>query len=184
MAPEVILMESQAIMSSIFMLAASTGQTITAQVVTNIIAFFVVLFILNKFAVKPILALLDERKETVSNEFSSIERKQAELDSRLKDYEERLRLIDNEARERTNKAIDEGKRAATEIVAEARRQSEELKSKAVSDIRMEMEKARVELRNDIVRLTLGATEKLLQTELNDDRHKQLVGGFISELENR
>lgn len=166
------------------LLLAAAGYTLTAQMVTVILAFFVVMWFLTTWTWKPILRLLDERRETVAAEFDSIERKQSELDSRLKDYEERLRQIDNEARERMNKAIDEGKRAAAALVEEARRTSEEMKTKAAADVRIEIEKARVELRDQMVRLSIGAAEKLIRTELNDARQRELVGSFLAELESR
>lgn len=171
-------------MSSALFLAAETGPTLIAQVATVVVAFFVVVMILAKTAVGPFMKMIDERRETIAREFESIDSKQSGLESRIRDYEERLRQIDNAARERMNKAIDEGKRTAADVIEEGRKASEEMKAKAAADIRMEMEKSRVELRNEIVRLTISATEKLLRAELNDDRHKQLVGGFISELEHR
>ncbi len=170
MAPEILL--------------AAAGLTMTAQILTTMVAFFVVLAILYKMAWGPVLELIDERRKTIAQEFDTIDKKQADLNSMVKDYEERLRQIDNEARERTNKAIDEGKKAAAEILEEARKHSEDVKQRAEADIKIEIEKARVELRDEIVNLTLGATEKLLHKELNADTHKKLIVDFIEELEKR
>lgn len=170
-------------MSPIILLGEA-AYTLPAQILTIMIGFAIVVWILTKFGWDPIVRTIDERRETIAKEFDTIDKKQAALESRMRDYEERLRQIDNEARERLNKAIDEGKKIASEIVEEARRQSDETKAKAAADIKLEIEKARVELRDDIVRLTLGATEKLLKAELNQERHRQLVGSFITELESR
>ena len=168
-------------MTALLITGAVAG-TLGAQIATVIIAFFLVMATLYAVAWKPVINLIDERRESIRKEFDSIDRKQADLDSKIRDYEERLRQIDAEARDRMNKAIDEGKRTATALVDDARKTAEDMKAKAVTDIRIELEKARVELRNDIVKLTIGATEKLLKSELNDDRHRVLVGSFITELE--
>lgn len=165
------------------LLGAAVG-TIVAQIVTIMLGFFIVLWILAKFAWNPIIKTIDDRRELVIKEFETIDQKQALLASQIKDYEERLRQIDGEARERMNKAIEEGRKSAGEIVEEARVQAEEMKRKAAADIKMEIDKARVELRNEIVNLTIGASEKLMRAELNDERQRQLVGNFITELENR
>lgn len=165
-------------------LLAAAGVTITAQIVTVIIAFFITMFILLKFAWGPIINMIDERRDIIKREFDSIEAKQADLDSKIKDYEERLRQIDSEARERLNSAYDEGKRMAGEVLEEARKASEAMKEKAAADMQLEIEKARVELRDEAVSLTIQATEKLLREELNDERHRKIVSDFITELQEK
>ena len=171
-------------MSPIYLLAAAPPPALVAQVATVVIAFFVVMYILIKLTWGPILAHIDERRQTIANEFQSIERRQADLESRVKDYEERLRQIDSEARARLNKAIDEGKHLAAEIVEQSRRESDEMKRKAAADIRMEVDKARVELRDEVVKLTIGATEKLLHSKLDDQTHRDLVKTFVADLQQR
>jgi F-type H+-transporting ATPase subunit b len=170
-------------MTPTIVLTAAAG-TLVAQVVTVIVAFFVVLWVLYALAWRPIINLIDDRRNVIISEFDSIEKRQAQLDSQIKDYEERLRQIDNEARERLNKAVDEGKRMAAEVLEESRRQAEEMKRKAGADITLEIEKARVQLRDEVVHLTIKATEKLLHAELNDEKHRQLVNEFITDLQRR
>lgn len=170
-------------MTSLLLLGAAAG-TLTAQIVTVVLGFFILMWILAKFAWSPVIKTIDERRETIAREFDTIEKRQAHLESQIKDYEERLRQIDNEARERMNKAIDEGRRTATELVEEARRAADEMRNKAQQDIKLEIEKARVELRDTVVSLTIRSSEKLLRAELTDARHRELVGSFISEIEGR
>ncbi len=170
-------------MLSSVLLAAAAGELI-AQMGTVILAFAIVVYILYALAWGPILKLIDERRDTIAREFDNIEKKQAALDSRIKDYEERLRQIDSEARERLNKAIDEGKKASSDLLEQARTQVEELKKKAESDIRVEIEKARVDLRDRIVDLAISSAEKLVHQKLDDHNQRELVGRFISEMEQR
>lgn len=164
-------------------LAAAAG-TLTAQVVTVIIAFFLVMWVLKAFAWSPVLQVIDERKNSIIKEFETIEARQAQLDSQIADYQQRLANIDQEARQRINEAVEDGKKISAEIIEEARKASEQMKAKATSDIQMEMEKARVELRDEMVRLTIQATEKLLHQELDDQKHREMVNNFIVELQQR
>lgn len=165
--------------SSVF-LAAAAG-TLLAQIATTIVAFFVVLWILAKFAWKPILRMIDERRETIARDFETIASRQAKLESQIKDYEERLRQIDSEARERQNKAIEQGQRTANELLEQARTQAEEIRAKAAADVRIEIEKARVELRDAMTRMTVEATRRLIQETLDEERHAALVGNALEEL---
>jgi len=170
-------------MDSLFLLAAGGGD-ILAQVVTTVITFLLVMFTLKAFAWKPILDLLEERRNQISTKFDEIDKKAADANALVKDYEERIRRIDDEARERQNKAIDEGRRMAQELIEKARHDAEEITEKARQNMAMEIEKARLQLRQEAVEMTLVASGKLLKTSLDDSRHRDLVSGFISELENR
>ncbi len=171
-------------MPSPVLFTAAAGGTLLAQILTVIIAFSVVVYILYYFAWGPIIRLLDERRETIAREFDTIEQKQATLEGQIKDYEERLRHIDAEARERTNKAIEEGRKAATALLEEARQQAEQIRRKGQTDIQLEIEKARAVLRDDMVRMTISATEKLLREKLDDEQHRRLVENYLGELEQR
>jgi F-type H+-transporting ATPase subunit b len=171
-------------MSPMILFGSAGLSELIPQVVTIILGFFITLWVLLALAWRPILKVIDERRETIAREFDDIDKKQEVLASQMKDYEARLRDIDQEARERTNKAIEEGRKSANQILDQARLDAEVIKSKSQSDIQMEIEKARVSLRDEMVALTISATETLLKAELNDDHHRQLVSGFITELENR
>ncbi|MCC7392789.1 F0F1 ATP synthase subunit B [Candidatus Sumerlaeota bacterium] len=170
-------------MLTTLIIGAAAGELV-AQMATVILAFAIVVAILYKVAWGPIMQLIDERRETIAREFDTIEKKQAALDSRIRDYEERLRQIDNEARERLNRAIEEGRKASADLLEQARKQSDDLRKKAESDIRVEIEKARVELRDRIVDMTLQSTEKLLHKKLDAQAHRDLIGNFISEVEQK
>jgi F-type H+-transporting ATPase subunit b len=165
---------------STVLLGAAAG-TLVAQVATTILAFFIVLWVLHKFAWKPALKVIDDRRDTITREFETISSRQAKLESQIKDYEERLRQIDNEARERQNKAIEEGRRTATELLEQARRQAEEIRRKAEGDIRIEIEKARVDLRDVMTRMTIEATRRFIREQLDEERHTALIGSVLDEL---
>ena len=171
-------------MNATLMLAASPLTEIGAQVLTTIITFLIVLWTLKILMWKPIPELLDRRREQVASKFEEIDRKMGEANALIADYEERLKRIDDEARERHNKAVDEGRKMASEIIEKSRHDAEGITTKAKEAMEMELEKARQELRREIVEMTLAATGKLLSISVDDEKHRQLVDGFISDLEKR
>lgn len=166
------------------LIGAGAASEIPAQVITTVITFGLVVFVLYKMAWNPILTILDERRNQISSQFDEIDRKIADANSLIKDYEERLRRIDDEARERHNRAVDEGRRIAEQIIAKARTEAEEIAQKTRTAMQVELDQARIELRRDVVELTLAATGKLLAATVDDQQHRQLVGDFIADLEKR
>ncbi len=150
------------------------------QILTQAIGFLVLLFILKKIAWKPLLSLLDERREKISSEFQSIERTKSELSRLEQDYKARLAEIDAQARQKIQEAISEGQRIAVDVQEKAREEAKNILNKAKDNIDLEIAKARVELRNQVASLAIKAAEKVIKEELSEERHKRLVTEFIDE----
>jgi F-type H+-transporting ATPase subunit b len=150
------------------------------QILTQALGFLILLFILKKIAWKPLLSLLDERREKISSEFQAIEHTKSELSRLEQDYKARLADIDAQARQRIQEAISEGQRISVEIQEKAREESKNILNKAKENIELEVAKARVELRNQVAVLAIKTAEKLIKVELTEERHKRLVTEFIDE----
>ena len=150
------------------------------QILTQAIGFLVLLFILKKIAWKPLLSLLDERREKISSEFRNIERTKSELSRLEQDYKARLAEIEAQARQKIQEAIAEGQRIAVEVQEKAREEGKNILNKAKDNIELEVAKARVELRNQVASLAIRAAEKVIKEELSEERHKRLVNEFIDE----
>ena len=150
------------------------------QILTQALGFLILLFILKKIAWKPLLSLLDERREKITSEFQTIDRTKSELLRLEQDYKARLADIDALARQRIQEAVSEGQRISVEIQEKAREESKNILNKAKENIELEVAKARVELRNQVATLAIKAAEKLIKVELTEERHKRLVTEFIDE----
>ncbi len=150
------------------------------QILTQAIGFLVLLFILKKIAWKPLLSLLDERREKITSEFQTIERTKSELSRLEQDYKARLAEIDAQARQKIQEAISEGQRIAVDVQEKAREEAKNILNKAKENIELEVAKARVELRNQVASLAIKAAEKVIREELSEERHKRLVTEFIDE----
>lgn len=152
------------------------------QVLTHIVCFLIVFWILKRFAFGPILEVIDERRNRIASDLQQAadSRKQAEADHKA--LEERLSHIEEEARARMQELIAEGRRVAESIQESARRDAAEMIQKAQKNIEYETEKAREILKKDVIHLTLEATEHLLKEQLDDAKHRQLIGDFLTRLE--
>lgn len=154
-----------------------------AQIVTQIIGFLIALWILKKFAWKPILRLLDERKSKIKSEFDTIGQKKFEVESLTSKYETKLKDIDSLARKKIQEAAKEGQKMALDIKEAARKDAQILIQRAKEELQRDVEKAKVQLRDDLVDMTLAVTEKILQEKLDEEKHKKLITDFINEVEN-
>jgi F-type H+-transporting ATPase subunit b len=64
----------------------------------------------------------------------------------------------------------------------ARKEAQEILTRAREDITMERDKAQVTLRNDVVALAMGIAGRVLHEELSAEKHKALVDSFLADVE--
>jgi F-type H+-transporting ATPase subunit b len=152
------------------------------QIVSQALSFLLLLWLLRRFAWRPLLAMLDERRARIEAEFRKAAERQQELDRLQADYGRRLATIEDEARVKLQQAILEGKRIAIEIQEQARAQSAALLTKAKEAVELELAKARVELRDEVAAMTVEALERVLHEKLDAEKDRRLVDQALQELE--
>ena len=155
---------------------------ILAQFVVNILAFLLLLAILKKFAWGSLLKLIDERRARIDSEFAGIEKTKLELERLKQDYQAHLGRIEEEARAKIQQAVNDGRRVASEIEEEARGHARDTLEKAKEAIGLEVAKARVELKEQVVDLAIQATHKILQQNLDEETDRRMIEAFIREID--
>jgi F-type H+-transporting ATPase subunit b len=148
------------------------------QIVTHIIGFLIAVFLLKKFAWKPLLSILEERRSKIKSEFDSIDEEKKKVDDLLSDYQTKLKEIDSLARVKIQEAAREGQKLANEIKENARGESKDILTRAREEIQRDVDKAKVQLKNDLVNMTIRATEKLIRERLDEEKDKKLIAEFI------
>lgn len=148
----------------------------------QLFGFLGLLFILIKFAWKPMLSALEERESSIENSLKAAESARNEMANLKADNEKLLaeaRLerdtILKKAQEVSVKMIEEAKNEAVKVAAQ---QIEN--AKAV--IETEKKAALAEVKTQVAFLTLEVTEKLLRKNLSEDKaQKALVDEFVKEI---
>jgi len=158
------------------------GPTIPVQVLTVIICFIIVYWILKRFAFTPILRIIDERAEKIQADLQRADDARQQAEVCRSDVESRLRNIEEEARVKMQAMMAETRQLADSLQQKAQKDAADLLEKARTNIEYETEKARETIKTEIVNLTIGAAEQLIKVKLDDDKHRQLIGDFISQIE--
>lgn len=151
------------------------------QIITQIISFLVMLWVLKRYAWGPLLSLLDERKAKIQNEFDSIEKEKENLDRLHKEYDEKLNDIDSLASAEKKRAIEEGKKIAQEIEKAAQKKAEAIRKQAEEDLEKEVEKSKEDLKNELVRMAVSASEKILTSSMDEDKQKKIIAKAIDQI---
>lgn len=152
------------------------------QLITHVIAFLIAVWILKKFAWKPLLGLLEQRREKIKAEFNTIDQRKEEVARLTAEYERKLKEIDAEARKRLQEAVTEGQKIAAEIKNQARKEQRDIVARAKQQIDAEIASARTQLRNDMVNMAIEAASKAVAETIDDEKHRKLISDFIVDLE--
>lgn len=152
------------------------------QIVSQAISFILLVVILKRFAWKPLLAILDARRARIEEDLRQVAQSKAELARLQQEYGKRLAAIEDEARTKIQQAVLEGKRVAVEIQEQAREQGHALLRKTKDTVELEVAKAKVTLRDELISLTLSALERILQRTLDERTDRRLVESVLAELE--
>lgn len=146
------------------------------------VSFSTILFLLKKFAWKPILGMIKEREESIENALAAAEKAKEEMKALQSNNErilaearvERDTLL-KEAREMKDKMIAEAKTTAT-------KEGERLLAIARENIQNEKMAAITELKNQVATLSIEIAEKILKSELSsDEKQKTLVNTLLKDV---
>ncbi len=154
------------------------------EILTQALGFLLLVWVMKRLFWKPLLGMLESRRNRIEEAFRQIEDSRKEIGGLRSDYEARLVKIEEEAREKLQAAINEGRRIGHEIQEQARQDAKETLLHSKENLALEIAKARIELRREIAELTLLTTEKLLREKMTDQKHREKVLEMIEELEAR
>lgn len=149
---------------------------------TNAIGFLLLVLVLRKLAWGNLLGAIDARREAIRTEIEAAEAQRAEAERQRKEYEARLAKIEAEARAKVQEAVADGQRIAAEIKEQTRVEAADMIAKAEERIRLEQAQALIALRDDVVRLTMSATEKVVKESMDGERHERMIRDFLKEIE--
>lgn len=149
-------------------------------VIWTTIAFLTVLFILRKFAWKPILKGLKDREESIDNALSAAERARNEMANLQADNERLLQ----EARVERDRILKEARDMRDSMVNDAKGKAQEEADRMIASAREaianEKNRAVAELKNQIANLSIEIAEKLLRQNLSGEAANQELAEKLAD----
>ena len=141
-----------------------------------------VIFLMIKFAWKPIISALDEREEGIKNALEAAEKAKQEMESISSSNEN----LFNQAREERDAMLREAREMKAKMIVEAEANAEAEAAKIIASakevIEIEKKEALAELKAEVAQLSISVAEKLLKEELSDDKKDaSFVNGLLGEV---
>jgi F-type H+-transporting ATPase subunit b len=146
------------------------------------VTFLLVLFLLSKFAWKPIMASLREREDSIESALRMADQAKLEMQALKADNEKLLQ----EARIERDRILREATEAGNALVEQAKNKANEEGSRMIENARVainnEKKAALTEVKNLAGSLSIEIAERILKHELKDPAAQQaLVSDYIKEV---
>ena len=154
--------------------------TILAQMLN----FFILVWLLARFAYKPLLAIMTERKERIAKDLEAAEQARAEAEGFKADYAAQIANARIEAQQIVEKAVQEAENTTREQLSPAGEQIEQEKNRARQDIAIERDRAMNSLRNEVVSLSVAMAGKVVAKDMNSETNTKLIEDAIRQLDSK
>lgn len=153
------------------------GWLLAAQVVN----FLILLFILKRFFYKPLLKVLDERKQKIAQSLKNADEIEKTLAKTEEDREKRL----DKATEEAKQIITDATSSATQIIEEAHTKAsldiEEMIKKGQAALEVEREKLHQQIKSELSEIVGIALEKITDKALTAKEQKILIEKTVKEI---
>ncbi|HZR10000.1 MAG TPA: F0F1 ATP synthase subunit B [Myxococcales bacterium] len=145
------------------------------------LTFLILIFVLGKFAWRPILEMLSTREKTIADAIESAKRERLAAEAASAEMKAALEKARAESAEMIRRNQQEVAAAKNELMAQAKKESDELLQAARKSINEEKRQALAELRAQTVDLAIEAASRLVQMNMDEKKQKQLVEEYLSQL---
>jgi len=147
----------------------------------QVLTFLTVLFVLSRFAWKPIMSGLKEREDSIETALSEAKKAREEIAGLKADNENLLA----EARKERDKMLQDAQQMASSMIHDAKdkagKESQAMINAAKAEIDLSKDAALAELKNYLASTSLMIAEKVIRKNLSDDAAQQaLVKDLLSK----
>ncbi len=156
------------------------GPFLLSQIVNFLILFLALRFLLWK----PMLKMLNERKQRIAQGLEDAEQARRDRERAQAEYEERIKQAGQEREEILARAAEEGEQAKAETLAQARTQAEQIVAEGKETVERERQQMLVELRSQVAALSIAAANKLIGEALDEQRQRLLIDEFFSGIRDK
>jgi len=154
---------------------------INATLIGQAISFIFFVWFCMKFVWPPIMAALEERKKKIADGLAAAERGKHEQEL----AEQRAKEVIGEAKQEASNIIAQAQKRASEIVEEAkdtaRAEGDRIIASANAEIEQEVNRAKEHLRGQVVSIAVAGAGKVLNREIDDKAHDDLLKDLVSQI---
>ena len=145
----------------------------------QILNFALVFIVLRAFVFKPIMDLLDKRRESIAQGLQDAQVAAEARANAEKDAQEIITKAQAEANQNIREATERAEVVSKEIMAQAESDAAKAREAALADAGLERDRMLADVRGQVAALAMAATQKLIGDALDEKRQRALIDEFFS-----
>lgn len=130
---------------------------------------------------KPASEALNGRISGIKDELDDLEKKKAEAEKTLSQYNEKISLLEKEAEKIVAQYTDQGEKAKGRILEEAEKAAAKLEAQAKRNIEHEFKNAKAKLQEEVMTKALEEAEKIIRENISPDDQDRLVDEYLDKV---
>lgn len=150
--------------------------------VAQLVDFFLLLGVLTLVLYRPMRRVLKERSERIAKGLADAEMAAKRAAQAEADYQQHIQEARRMAQDIVAQAKKDAEQQRESILSRAQSEAQEIRARASGEVQQQQREALTALQGQITDLALEAAAKVLGQTVDDRAHRQLVQEFITQLE--
>jgi F-type H+-transporting ATPase subunit b len=156
----------------------------TGVMAWTLVIFLLLLFVLSKYAFKPLFAAVEAREKALEDAIEGAKRDRAETEQVLAQQRAQLEAARNEAQQIIAESRATAEKMRTDLLAQTKQQQEEMIEQARRTIEGEKSAAIADLRKEAVDLAIAGASRVIEQNLDSTGNRQIVESFLASLDGK
>ncbi|MBO5167591.1 MAG: F0F1 ATP synthase subunit B [Phascolarctobacterium sp.] len=157
---------------------------INATLIAQILNFLFLVFILAKFVYKPLLNVMEARKNKIASDLEAADTAKVEAEAVKAEYAAKLADARQEAQAIIENARKNAQAAHDKIMAETKAEQDQVVAAAKEAIELEKQKALADVRAQVISLSMLAASKIVEQKLGSEEDKKMAGEIVDSIINK
>ena len=157
---------------------------INATLIAQILNFLFLVFILAKFVYKPLLNVMEARKNKIASDLEAADTAKVEAEAVKAEYAAKLADARQEAQAIIENARKNAQAAHDKIMAETNAEQDQVVAAAKEAIELEKQKALADVRAQVISLSMMAASKIVEQKLGSEEDKKMAGEIVDSIINK
>lgn len=154
---------------------------INATLIAQILNFLVLVFVLAKFVYKPVLGIMEDRKNKIASDLETAEKAKNDAEAVKAEYAAKLADARQEAQAIIENARKTAQAAHDKIMADTKAEQEQYVAAQKEIIATEKKKAMDEVRAQVISLSMIAAGKIVEQKLNSEEDKKMASKIVDSI---
>lgn len=149
-----------------------------------IIAFLILMLLLKKYALGPLLGVMEKRRELVLNQLQTAEENRRQAEELLQQQRQAIQEARKEAYEILEQAKAASLRQSDDLIQKAKEEANRIKEEALREIEREKDKAVAALRSQVGAMSVMIASKIIEKQIDEKSQRELIDQYLQEVGGR